>query len=184
MVVAPGTDRAVELEAEVGRLSEENARLLGEVSALRERVEGERMRYKSLWRESCEQLRDNDSAVGEKDAEIEALAERIVMLELRGSRFYVEASPAHLPASSHVAPEVPVSGRAASPRGSHSSGVSTGLPRGKAPPIDSFDGESLEVRFASACSHLEQMERRGNPPPTGRPSPEEGSFGVVNPGGQ
>ena len=49
----------------------------------------------------------------------------------------MEASPA-------VAPEVPVSGRAASPRGSHSSGV---LPRGKAPPIDSFDGESLEVRF-------------------------------------
>ena len=33
-VVAPGVDRAVELEDEVGRLSEENARLLGEVSAL------------------------------------------------------------------------------------------------------------------------------------------------------
>ena len=47
-VVVPGVDHAVELEAEVGRLSEENARLLGEVSALKERVEGERMRYKSL----------------------------------------------------------------------------------------------------------------------------------------
>ena len=99
-VVAPGV---VELEAEVGRLSED-ARLFEEVSALRERVEGERMRYKSL---------------------------RVT----------------HLPASSHVAPEVPVSGRAASPRSSHSSCVSTGLPRGKAPPMDSFAGESLEVRF-------------------------------------
>ena len=67
-------------------------------------MEGERKRYKSLWRESCEQLREHDSAVGEKDAEIE---ERV---EVRGSRVDVEASPAHLPASSHVAPEVPVSG--------------------------------------------------------------------------
>ena len=44
------------------------------------------MRYKSLWRESCEQLREHDNAVGEKDAEIEALKERIAMLEVRGSR--------------------------------------------------------------------------------------------------
>ena len=52
-----------------------------------------------------------------------------------------------LPISLRACMWPPRSGRAASPRGSHSSGVSTGLPRGKAPPIHSFDGESLEVRF-------------------------------------
>ena len=66
-------DRA-ELEAELDRLTEENTAfadentalldentiLRKEVSELKVKVAEERDKYKSLWRESCEQLREHD----------------------------------------------------------------------------------------------------------------------------
>ena len=63
----------LEVEVEFACVTEENTALLEEVSSLKERVEVERMKYKYLWRDSCEQLMEHDSLVAEKETEIEAL---------------------------------------------------------------------------------------------------------------
>ena len=44
----------VELEAEVERLRGVNVSLRIEVRQLRDKIEGEKRKYKGLWRESCE----------------------------------------------------------------------------------------------------------------------------------
>ena len=80
-VEALGTHRVAELEAEVSRLTEEKAMLLGEVSSLRDKVQGEKCKYNNLWRESCEQMREYDSTMADKEAEIEALKSRIAAME-------------------------------------------------------------------------------------------------------
>ena len=104
------------------------------MSELKVKVAEERDKYKSLWRESCEQLREHDELIAKKDAEIGALKSRLAELETRRS---TPDDPA------------PVSGgslhrtiRVDSPNPMPPTGH-----RGKAPPIDAFDGESLEVKF-------------------------------------
>jgi hypothetical protein len=142
-----GTGREAELEAEVDRLTGDNASLRTEVSELKEKVEEGRRKYKSLWRESCEQLREYDDVIAEKEAEIRELKARMATLGARDSGpGSGHASPHMLSRGAHEPDTSDGSIRTASsspPPGSASSSQR----RGKAPPIDPFDGEDVDVRF-------------------------------------
>ena len=62
-------------------LLDENTTLRKEVSQLKVKIAEERDKYKSLWRESCEQLREHDELIAKKDAEIGASKSRLAELE-------------------------------------------------------------------------------------------------------
>ena len=95
-------------------------------------------KHKSLWRESCEQLREDDDLMAKKEAEIEALKKRLAELGLRRSG---SDDPDSVSGSSLTV--VGRTDRMESP----SLSVPATVHRGKAPPIDAFDGESADVRF-------------------------------------
>ena len=142
---SPGGAHEAALEAEVDRLTEENTGLHLEVSGLRERVEDEKRKYKQLWRDSCEQLADYDAIIAGKESEITRLKARVAELEARGYTPEPRVLPRRLP--EHPTPARPPPASAvSSPTGTHSSARVT-LRHGKAPPIDSFDGESSDTRF-------------------------------------
>ena len=131
----------------LSRLADENTGLNLEVSELKVKLEEEKRKYKRLWRESCEQLAEYDSIVAEKDREIAALRARMAELEAYHPIAHHTEPVGH--GSSCLEPEHIASGHTASV---HSpTGVRSDAPvsqrRGKAPPIDSFDGESADVRF-------------------------------------
>lgn len=144
-------DREAELEAEVSRLTDENAGLSEEVSALHVKVKEEKTKYKQLWRDSCEQLAEYDTIIGEREVEIRTLKARIAELEM-DAHLPVHVVPDDLltrrPVHSPIVPHEPSthSGPAvvATPR---PTSQPTTVRSGKAPPIDSFDGENVEVRF-------------------------------------
>ena len=56
-----------------------------EVSKLKVKVTEERNKYKTLWRESCVQLRVHNELMAEKEAEIEALKTRLAEMGSRHS---------------------------------------------------------------------------------------------------
>lgn len=134
--------RRAELEAEVSRLEDVNAGLNVEVGELRTKVDEEKKRYRVLWRESCEQLAEYDVIVEEKDTEIRALKARIEELE----------AGTHLPEPTVHGGSLAVRGPVCSPT-THSRPALAATTRpatvrhGKAPPIDPFDGENVDVRF-------------------------------------
>ena len=72
-----GVREAAELEAQLLRVSKENATLRGEVSAVREQLEKEKAKCKELWRMSCEQLARHDKHLASKEEEIEKLKARL-----------------------------------------------------------------------------------------------------------
>ena len=114
-----------------------------EVSELSERVEGEKKKYKCSWRESCEQLKEYDDIVAEKEAEIADLRARLEALETEGSGPRREET-VHSPTLGDSVPRplgVPCGPVDTSTR------TTSSTHRGKAPPVDQFDGESAEVRF-------------------------------------
>ena len=76
------------LRAELDRLAGDNAVLVAanaglkrENEELKVKVKEERNRYKSVWRESCEQLLEHDALMAEKEVEVEALRARLAELE-------------------------------------------------------------------------------------------------------
>lgn len=105
----------------------------------REELENERVKYKALWRMSCEQLNKHDEIIARKEQEIR---------ELRLARSSVppavdtSGTPALSPSDTPlraVVPEFrPTSTTIRSPP------VQTGTPsrRGKAPPVDTFSGDN------------------------------------------
>ena len=60
------------MEAELERLTEEDTGLCVEVSVLKEQMEGEKQRYKSLWRLNCQQLAEYDDTVEERERDRES----------------------------------------------------------------------------------------------------------------
>ena len=130
--------RLAELEREVKRLTEENAALSEEVSELRDGMRVSKQKYRELWRLNCEQLSEYDSLVAAKE---EALQGRMAELEapktgsvssslLHGVHLASDAIESRVTEPSHPASEPrPVSRR------------------GKAPPIDPFDGETVGITF-------------------------------------
>ena len=108
-----------------------------------ERVEGEKKRYKCLWRESCEQLKKYDDIVAEKEAEIADLRACLEALETEGLGPRREKTVRSPMLGDSVPRPLGV------PRGpvDTSTRTTSSTQRGKAPPVDQFDGESAEVRF-------------------------------------
>ena len=80
--------RTTELEAELewaceaNRVTtEENTKLLEEVSKLQDKLRGEKSKYSSLWRMNCEQLTEYDDTLATKEEELKRLCARLVALE-------------------------------------------------------------------------------------------------------
>ena len=168
--------RESELEVELERLTEENTELCVEVSVLKERVEEDKQRYKNLCRLNCQQLAEHDDTVAEKESEIESLRSRIA--ELEGRDHTHEHSPRTDPSSRAVGsgpstPRSPAVSAARVTAGSVESTQETSLRRplsicggtrcgvsiprrGKAPPVDPFDGENTDSRFEDWLPTLER----------------------------
>ena len=70
------------LKQEFESAHEENAGLKIDVGQLNEKVKREKDKYKDLWRLNCEQLREYDDAIAEKEEEIERLRRQVAVLEL------------------------------------------------------------------------------------------------------
>ena len=79
--------RNTELETELERAceanrvtTEENTKLLEEVSKLQDKLRGEKSKYSSLWRMYCEQLTEYDDTLASKEEELKRLHARLVAL--------------------------------------------------------------------------------------------------------
>ena len=156
--------REAELETELNRLTEENTALQEEVSGLRDGMEEARRKYKELWRMNCEQLVEHDGSLAAKEDEVASLKKRIAELEACGVLPESEAVLRPGMRASPASEAVRKLGMSPSPAsGAISSSLSASLTerktashvtrfpseptprRGKAPPIDPFDGERAET---------------------------------------
>ena len=99
-----------------------------EVSALEEKLGNEKARVKELWRMNCRQLDEHDQLLAAKDEELETLRSQL------HSAFSTRGT-----AQTLLARQTPAN------QGTDSS-TSRGR-RGKAPPVDSFTGESSDTRL-------------------------------------
>ena len=142
--------RVVDLQKQILELQERNASLTDEVSKLKREIQGGKQKYRELWRLNCEQLREWDDMLVEKDAVIERLTSRVTTLEGSGG-----AEPAsHIVIRSHPSGFKPVE---RTPPASSSSPTEPGpVRRGKAPPVDPFDGEGGCVPFEDWLPSLER----------------------------
>ena len=133
------------------RLTVTNTALSAEVSGLRDELQGEKEQRRELWWLNCQHLRELEELIAEKDKEIAALKAR---RSESGSPIALE-SPAHAsgvgePPRSHTAPALVV------PPASPSLGEPHPLRKGKAPPIDFFDGETGSITFEDWLSTLQR----------------------------
>ena len=150
-----GVREAAELEAQLLRASEENATLRGEVSAVREQLEEEKAKCKELWRMSCEQLARHDEHLASKEEEIEKLKACLSELGSGPHR------PVHVSTVPRVGTPEPrpsaatTSVASSSPLLPHTP-PSVSQRRGKAPPVDTFGGETAEINFEDWLSALQR----------------------------
>ena len=143
--------RESRLEAELSQLGAENWALRSQMSELHGKLEDEKRKYRDMWRVSCEQLAEYDILITEKDGEIVSLRARVTELESHtptvGHSPHTRHDSAH--AETSTATSASVSVRVEPPLAPASSRlrVPTAHRRGKAPPVDSFDGENADIRF-------------------------------------
>ena len=138
--------RITELEAELLRADEEHASLREEVSSVREELEEERVKYKALWRMSCEQLARHDDLIAAKEKEIEDLKASLRGVPLSSGG----ATPPRREETSEATSAVGTPrGRSVpeskSPRTTERSTAGAGIAssrKGKAPPVETFSGDS------------------------------------------
>ena len=83
--------RITELLKEVSRLNAANTALSTEVSGLKEDLKGEKQQRRELWRLNCQQLRELEDLIAEKEGEISRLQAHISEL----GRVTVRDPPAH-----------------------------------------------------------------------------------------
>jgi hypothetical protein len=133
--------KTAELHAELeAHTAEEPSVQAGEVERLREELEKEKDKRKQVWKTSCEQVAEQDTLLASKDDviaalqhDLEALRARLVQPPCEGDD---ERGSLPLPSVSAEAPVVPpLPTRATRAR------------RGKAPPVQSFSGENIEVQL-------------------------------------
>ena len=117
-------------------ITAENTALKAEVSMLHEQLGRAKEKIKSMWKLNCEQLMEHEALIEAKDDEIANLKARLTILEGRSSS----------PDTGHG-------------RSTPSGGVSVvpgRMRRGKAPPIDCFTGESMEILLDDWLPALER----------------------------
>ena len=111
------------------------------MSKLKADLKGEREKSKRMWQMNCEQVKMHDELMMEKESEIERLREQLRLLRRHSPR---EDSPRSHHQSSRE--HSPLSGEHDSPSTEREPVTSTRIVRqGKAPPINPFTGENLEV---------------------------------------
>ena len=127
------------LRRELKEATTENTALRKEVSNLKELLSKEKERAKWVWKINCESSIQHDLFISEKEAEVVRLKARIA--ELQGS------SPSGVDpgtVESPVRPSDPEMGSTGSIRSFEPSATPR---RGKAPPVDPFNGEESGLRF-------------------------------------
>ena len=111
------------------------------MSKLKADLKGEREKSKRMWQMNCEQVKMHDELMMEKESEIERLREQVRLLRRHSPR---EDSPRSHHQSSRE--HSPLSGEHDSPSTEREPVTSTRIVwQGKAPPINPFTGENLEV---------------------------------------
>ena len=135
---------------ELNTLKRENQALQNQVSDLERRLKDEKTRFRELWRTNCRCLAEYDAMIAGRDSEIEELKQ-----QLRAQSGSVETSPVTAaPSVTHVSPQR---------HGAHYGGEPVQLSalrtrRGKAPPVDPFTGEDLEILLDDWLPSLERAK--------------------------
>ena len=127
-----------ELEAYTGEGSSD---LAGEVDRLQEELKVEKEKRKQVWKTSCDQVAEQDTLLAAKDDEIAALRRKLEALRTRpippaqegGEEGGSPLPPSESAAESPIAPHLPTQGVRAR--------------RVKAPPVEPFSGENVEVQL-------------------------------------
>ena len=131
-------------------MAEPSAGLAAEVERLKADLEAEKAKRQQLWKTSCGQVAEQDALLTAKDDELAALRARVAALSASpvppgGEE---EDDNQSLPGSVHppLSPSRPQPPRTDSSRAR----------RGKAPPVDSFLGENVEVQLDDWLPALER----------------------------
>jgi len=122
---------------------EPSTELAVEVERLKKELESEKTRRQQAWKTSCEQVAEQDALLTAKDEEITALRAKIAASRLSEE----EEDRLSLPDPLHS----PTPSRLLTP---HTS--SSRARRGKAPPVDPFSGENVEVQLDDWLPALER----------------------------
>ena len=130
------------LKRELDTLAEENQSLKAEVSGLKDKLHEEKARIRDLWRTNCQCMAEYDDEIAAKDNEIEELRHQL------SSRLEVHSVLPHT-AETRVRGDTRTGEEPLQPLGSRAR-------RGKAPPVDPFTGENLEIRIDEWLPSLER----------------------------
>ena len=141
------------LRSDLAEAQEQTEALQEEVKQLQDQLGKEKNKYKSLWKVYCQSTIEFDVYVSEKDNEIEILTRRIA--ERAADTGY--PAPRDRTGSRASSPDSTASGRSPGPvpvttTGSRGSGVRMG----KAPPVDSFHGDSRSIKLDEWLPTLER----------------------------
>ena len=135
-----------ELREEIEALKRENQTLHDHMSTLENKLEEEKVRFRDLWRTNCRCLAEYDALISAKDTEIKELKHQL--LARSGS-----ASPSAPDEALHLP-----SGGGTPRREEPTHPVAPRTRRGKAPPVDPFTGEDVEVRLDDWLPSLERAK--------------------------
>ena len=152
-----------ELEAATETVSElqiacaTNERLTSEVAVLKAAVEAEKLKAKRFWRLCCEQMLQEEDRLQAKDAEILQLREQLNIAKVSAS-FTSEEDVVVTPTWTNLTRNIQVSdgrSRATVP-------LNPPVRQGKAPPVESFNGEDTSVHWNDWLPTLEQAATWNN----------------------
>ena len=152
------------LKRKLEEVSQQNESLEGEVSSLKSEIERLNLRMSEVWRMSCEQVSQWDATVTAKDeeiAELKAKYEEMTRLPLSGStRGAVRSDMSDEELSAAEDNETRGLAHDGSTH-SHSRGTAISRRKGRAPPLDSFDGETPGLRLDDWLPGLENRYPSG-----------------------
>ena len=161
------------LESETRRVSEledelERSPSVESVEKLQRELRKEKDKVKSMWRVNCEQLACYDDELAAKDEEIAELKRRIAAMApdpaTRGMGSVATDPAVHDPPSTMPTtdPLPPVRPPASVTPSSSSSSATQPRRWGKAPPVDMFTGDNLELRLEDWLPTLERASTWNN----------------------
>lgn len=147
--------KTAELRTELGtHAAEESPNLAGEVERLQEELKVEKDKRKQVWKTSCEQVAEQDALLAAKDDEIAALQRQLDACRSRPvsrSQEETEERRSPPPPSESAVPlpttRSPPSESAAPLPTPHLPMHSQRARRGKAPPVEPFSGENIEIQL-------------------------------------
>ena len=134
------------LRTALAEAKERNETLANESKLLQETIKKEKERVREMWKMNCAQVAGFDEALSSKEAEIDALKERISQLEGM-------IDPGVIPPIVSPSPTAAVGGSVAAP--THE----TSRRRGKAPPVSEFTGEDPEYILDDWLPSLERASQ-------------------------